>query len=241
MDLFDCVSPLDFRYWGQDAELQALLGPYVTERARVASELRVEVVAVEILAEMGVCWPQVAAEVARAADQVTPERVAAEEARIKHNIRALVNVLRAGVSEPARPFVHLSLTSFDVVDTAVAWRFRRCAQEAIVPELLRLERILIDLALREKDTLQMGRTHGQHAVPITFGRLCGYVSRLGGRIEAVQRSAEGLRGKVSGAVGAYNAPHPSSTTRWTSSAVSWRSWPGAGDRFHSDRGARAGL
>ncbi len=206
INIFDCVSPLDFRYYGQDEKLKELLGPYVTERARVASELKVEVAVVQVLAARGICPPQVAEEVARAAAEVQPEEVAAEEARIHHNIRALVNVLRSKVSAAARPFIHLSLTSFDVIDTAIAWRFKQCAHAVIIPQLLELEKILVDLALREKDTIQMGRTHGQHAVPITFGfALAGYVSRLGGRIEAIRAAADNLRGKLSGAVGAYNA------------------------------------
>ncbi len=206
INIFDCVNPLDFRYYGQDEQLRELLGPYLTERARVASELQVEVAAVQALANLGVCAQKIADEVREAAAQVTPEVVAAEERRIHHNIRALVNCLRAEVSAASRPYIHLCLTSFDVIDTAMAWRFKRAATEAIIPELLKLERILIDLARREKDTLQIGRTHGQHAEPITLGfAIAEYVARLGERVEAVKQTANNLRGKVSGAVGAYNA------------------------------------
>ena len=206
INLFDCVSPLDFRYYGQDEQLREMLGPYVTERARIASELQVEVVAVQALANLGVCAPAVADEVREAAPKVTPEAVAAEERRIHHNIRALVNCLQAQVSPQSRPYIHLCLTSFDVIDTAVAWRFKQATSEAVVPQLLELEQILIDLTRREANTLQIGRTHGQHAEPITFGfAMAEYVARLGERIEAIGRTANNLRGKVSGAVGAYNA------------------------------------
>ncbi len=206
INIFDCVSPLDFRYYGQDEQLRELLGPYLTERARVASELRVEVAAVQALANLGVCEQQVADEVRKAVDQVTPEAVAAEERRIHHNIRALVNCLRRQVSPSSRPYIHLCLTSFDVIDTALAWRFKNVSNEVVVPQLLQLEQILIDLARREKDTLQIGRTHGQHAEPITFGfAMAEYVGRLGERIEAITSTGNNLRGKVSGAVGAYNA------------------------------------
>lgn len=206
LDLFDCVSPLDFRYWGQDAGLQALLGDFVTEKARVRSEARVEAAAAEALAELGVCRAEVAAEIARAAEQVTPEEVAAEEARIKHNIRALVNSLRARVSPEARPFIHLCLTSFDVIDTATAWRMKNVAERALLPELRAFVKTLIGLARREQDSLQIGRTHGQHAEPITFGfAIAEYVARLGNRCVALERAAAALPGKISGAVGAYNA------------------------------------
>ncbi|MFA6888872.1 MAG: lyase family protein, partial [Candidatus Woesearchaeota archaeon] len=73
--------------------------------------------------------------------------------------------------------------------------------------LLQLERTLIYSAEREKCILQIGRTHGQHAVPITFGfALSEYVARLGERIHEITAKAVMLRGELSGAVGAYNAP-----------------------------------
>ena len=206
ISIFDCVSPLDSRYYGQDAQLQEQLGPYMTERGRFSSELRVEVAAVQALANMGICSGEIAEEVREAAERVTPEVAAIEERRIHHNIRALVNVLRAELSPEARPYVHLCLTSFDVIDTAAAWRFKMVTREAVVPGLLELAKVLIDIARREQDTLQIGRTHGQHAEPITFGfAMAEHVSRLGNRIEAVQAAGENLRGKISGAVGAYNA------------------------------------
>ncbi|MHB8997799.1 MAG: lyase family protein [Armatimonadota bacterium] len=204
--LFDNVSPLDFRYYGQDEALQNLLDPFVTERGRVMSEAMVEAAATRVLARRGICSEAVADEVAEAAANIDPLAVAAEEQRIQHNIRALVNCLQGAVSEQARPYVHFTLTSFDVVDSATAWRLKNAGLQVVVPELLKLEKTLIDLARREKDTLQMGRTHGQHAVPITFGfAIAEYVSRLGGRIEAIRAAAEDMRGKISGAVGAYNA------------------------------------
>lgn len=204
--LFDNVSPLDFRYYGQDEALQKLLDPYVTERGRVMSEAMVEAAATRVLARRGLCSQAVADEVAAAAAAIDPEAVAEEESRIHHNIRALVNCLQGAVSEAARPYVHFTLTSFDVVDSATAWRLKSAAEQVIIPELLALEKTLIALARREQDTLQMGRTHGQHAVPVTFGfAVAEYVSRLGGRIEALRQAAADMRGKISGAVGAYNA------------------------------------
>lgn len=204
--VYDSVSPLEFRYYGVEPALVDLLSPYVTERARLAYELKVEVAAARVLARRGICPPEAAREIEVAAARVTAEEVAAEEARIHHNIRAMVNCLQARVSDPARPFVHFTLTSFDVIDTAIAARLKDCTQHAVAPKLLELEATLITLARRERDRPQIGRTHGQHAVPITFGfALAEYVSRLGERIEAIQAAAAGLRGKVSGAVGAYNA------------------------------------
>jgi adenylosuccinate lyase len=206
LDLFDCVSPLDFRYYANNEKLVALLAPYVSERGRLTSELAVEAALVRVCARRGICSAEIPAEVDAAVGRVKLEDVAQEDARIHHSTRALVNCLRAGLSDEAKPFIHLMLTSFDVKDTATAWRFREATETAILPTLLDLEETLIKLALREKDTLQMGRTHGQHAVPITFGfAIASYVSRLGGRIEAIRAAGQSLRGKISGGVGAHNA------------------------------------
>jgi adenylosuccinate lyase len=92
------------------------------------------------------------------------------------------------------------------MDTATAMRFKEATEKVVLPKALDLERILINIARREKDTLQVGRTHGQHAVPVTFGfAMAEYVSRFGSRIELIKQTAQNLRGKIAGAVGAYNA------------------------------------
>jgi adenylosuccinate lyase len=95
----------------------------------------------------------------------------------------------------------------DVVDTANAWRYREAVDRVLLPRLGLLASRLIALAEGEADTAQAGRTHGQHAVPITFGfAVAEYVSRLGNRILFLRWAAHALPGKLSGAVGAYNAP-----------------------------------
>ena len=129
--------------------------------------------------QAGICPPEVADEVEGACRAVTAEEVYAEEQRTRHNIRALVNCIQRKVSEPARPFVHLTATSVDIMDTASALRYRDFTKNLLLPKGFALLQTLIDLALREKATVQMGRTHGQHAVPITFGfAVAEYVARL---------------------------------------------------------------
>jgi adenylosuccinate lyase len=115
-------------------------------------------------------------------------------------------VIARRVSPEARPFIHLGATSSDVWDTATALRLRDFTREVLLPELLDLERALIALAREHRDSVQIGRTHGQHAVPITFGfAIAQYVDRVGGRIVEIKRAADAQRGLLSGAVGAYNA------------------------------------
>jgi adenylosuccinate lyase len=206
MNPFDAASPLDARYYLADDEFFKRLHPYVSEGAQVRYLARVEAALSEVLADHGVCSREAAAEIARAAGSVTPEEVYEEERRIQHNIRALVNCIRRRISAAARPYVHLFATSADIMDSARALCLREVTSAVLVPALADLIRKLIRLARSHADTPAIGRTHGQHAVPITFGfALALYISRLGQRLESIAQAASNLRGKFAGAVGAYNA------------------------------------
>ncbi len=206
MDLFDNINPLDFRYYGRSPRVLNALKPYLSENAAIKYQAKVEAALTKTLAKKGVCSRSIAAEVARACEKVTADEVYKEEDRIRHNVRALVNMIRKRVSDRAKPYVHFTTTSHDIICTAEALRFKEVTKEVLIPALKELEKTLIKLALREKATIQIGRTHGQHAEPITFGfTIAEYVSRIGSRIWTIQKFADNLRGKISGAVGAYNA------------------------------------
>ncbi len=203
---FDAISPLDYRFVGGDASLQRTLGPYLSAAAVIRYQARVEGALALAMADTKIIDRAVADEIARAADQVTPQEVADEETRTRHDVRALVNVIRAHVSEEARRYVHLGATSYDIVDTANALRYRECVDRVIVPALARLVARCIAIAEAEAEVPQIGRTHGRHAEPVTFGfAVASYVSRLGDRTQALAAVARRLPGKLSGAVGAYNA------------------------------------
>ena len=200
MDKFDCISPIDYRYG--DARVTQFLSENGFTRYKLLVELALE----RVLARRWVCTESVVEEVEVACVQVTTAEVYAEEDRIRHDIRALVNCIRTKVSDDAKPYVHMTATSFDISDSANAGRYKDVVEKVLIPSLKELERVLIDITLREAETVQIGRTHGQHAVPITFGfAIAEYVSRLGGSIEELQMRAAKLPGKFSGAVGAYNA------------------------------------
>ena len=204
MDKYDFFSPLDYRYL--DSALRKRAEPFYSENARIAYQARVEAALVKALSKQGLCSRKIAKEVEKAARTVKAEQVYAEEKRIKHDVRALVNVLRSKVSKEARPFIHFSATSYDIVDTANALRLKESVQELVLPELKRLLKQWIKIALREKKTLQIGRTHGQHAEPITFGfAMASHINRLGRSMSSIEWCAENLEGKFSGAVGSYNA------------------------------------
>jgi adenylosuccinate lyase len=104
------------------------------------------------------------------------------------------------------PLVHLGATSVDILDTALSYRIRGVTHAVILPALRKLELLLCGFVEKEAETPQVGRTHGQHAVPITLGfALAEYVSRLGKSILKIEDLSGQLKGKLAGAVGAYNA------------------------------------
>lgn len=205
-DIFDNISPLDHRYYKSNKELMDKVSAYFSENAAVRYQLQVETALALGLEEAGVCPIGTAVEIEKACAAIDPDEVYQEEEKTHHNIRALTNCIAQRVGEHVRPYIHLTATSVDILDTANALRFRDAHQKLLRPMLLELERVLIDLARREKNTIQIGRTHGQHAVPITFGfAVAEYVARLGERITYLDHSAAHLKGKLAGAVGAYNA------------------------------------
>jgi adenylosuccinate lyase len=206
MNSFDAASPFDARYYFADEGFYQRLHPFVSEGAQVQYLARVEAALADTLADFGVCARAAAVEIDQACRKVTPEEVYEEESRIQHNIRALVNCIRRQVSPSAQPYVHLFATSADIMDSARALCLAEVSRTVILPDLAALLRQLIRLARAHADTPQMGRTHGQHAVPMTFGfAVTLYVSRLGQRLSAIGQAAGNLRGKFAGAVGAYNA------------------------------------
>ncbi len=197
---FSVCSPTDSRYSVRE------LDRYLSAEAFVKYKAMVEKALAEALAKRGVCPANAAKEIAVASDSVTATEVAKEEGRVIHDIRALVNVIQRKVSDQAKPYVHLTATSYDIVDTANALRYKRAVESVIIPDMVKLEKIWIELARRERDTIQIGRTHGQFAEPITFGfALAQYVNRWGNRILKLKESSQTFVGKFSGAVGAYNA------------------------------------
>ncbi|HUT03918.1 MAG TPA: lyase family protein [bacterium] len=206
MDRFHAVSPLDFRYYGGEQSLFTKLMPFVCEEASICYQARVEAALVETFADLGLCSRGVADEVTRASREVTAFEVYELDEALHHTSKALVEAIREKVSAEAGRFVHLFATSFDILDTANALRYQELAREVLIPDLASLISTLSRLAREHAETVQIGRTHGMHAEPITFGLfLAVYVSRFAKRAMAIEAARQNLRGKLSGAVGAHNA------------------------------------
>ncbi|MFI5367717.1 MAG: lyase family protein [Spirochaetia bacterium] len=207
--IYQNISPLDHRYSLSDPALFARLSAILGEEASIKYCARVEVALLKTLLRhlpAQVAPAGLEERLDAAAEEISPGEVYAEEATTHHNVRALVNVLKRHLPETVRPYAHLGATSVDILDTAASLRYKEAIRSVILPLLVDLELELVRRAREEAETPQIGRTHGQHAVPITFGfALAEYVARLGKSILRIHEKSEGLRGKLAGAVGAYNA------------------------------------
>ncbi|MDR0409787.1 MAG: adenylosuccinate lyase [Spirochaetaceae bacterium] len=205
--IFQNISPLDHRYSISEKDIFDAVGDWLSEEASIRACLKAEAALVLAhLDERGKLDAAKRHKLEEAVNAVTPEEVYAEEEKTHHNIRALVNVLKTKMPDELSPLVHLGATSVDILDTSRSYRMKGVTENVTLPALCKLELLLCDFAEREAETPQIGRTHGQHAVPITLGfAVAEYVSRLGKSILEIKRLARDLRGKLAGAVGAYNA------------------------------------
>ena len=206
-DPFLNISPLDHRYWAANKELFDRLSETLSEKAAIRYLVRAEASLLKAHIRDHLDGKPEFLEAADALEEnVSPDEVAAEEEITRHNIRALVNVIQRCLPEDLAPWVHLGATSVDILDTAMAMRVRDAMRGTVIPRVLDLLDALVEIAGREAGTPQVGRTHGQLAVPVTFGfAIAEYVSRIGQSVVELERHSGGLRGKLAGAVGAYNA------------------------------------
>src|SRR5690349_1747812 len=162
--------------------------------------LRVEVAATETLAEAGMV-PQSAAKAIRERGDFDLSRIQALEAEVKHDVIAFTTAVAEKVGPESR-WLHFGLTSNDVVDTAQALQIHE-ASLIIRNDLEALETVLKRRAFEFQHTPTIGRTHGVHAEPTTFGlKLANWYSETQRNIERFEHAAEDMRvGKISGAVG----------------------------------------
>lgn len=203
----DLVCPLDFRY-GRP-EMKALW----TEEARLRYLLQVEAALARAHAETGTIPKDAAKRLQKVADsgKVTPERVKAIEADIKHDLMAVVKAMTeaADAMAPGKgdgKHIHLGATSYDIIDTANSLQFRDAI--ALVRDgLRRLRDALLGQADKHRHTAMLGRTHGQSAVPITFGlKMAVYASEVGRHLERLgETEARVAVGMMSGATGSMAA------------------------------------
>ncbi len=183
------------------------MGAVWSQAEKYAAWLRVELAVCEAYCRRGYIPPD-AMERIKANARVDPPRIDAIEARVRHDVIAFLTNLEEALGADAR-YVHVGLTSYDVVDTALALQLQR-ASDLLIAGQERLRDVLAALALEHKDTLAVGRTHGVHAEPITFGlKAAVWYAEAGRNLERLRRAKETVRvGKISGAVGTFAHVEP---------------------------------
>ena len=182
------------------------------DEARMQRWVDIELLATEAQERIGVVpvgTTESCREKAPVVDARFVSEVAEREAVTNHDVAAFVDVLQNHIGLPAGAFIHHGLTSTDVVDTAWCWALRD-ASDLIIGELHRLIDVSVELAERHRATLMIGRTHGIHAEPTTFGAKVSLwalqLRRDLGRWNAARQAMAVC--KLSGAVGTYSNIDP---------------------------------
>jgi len=171
-------------------------------QAKTQRWLDVEIAVCEGLAEFGRI-PKEDVEKIKADSRFELDRIAELEKETRHDVMAFVKNVQEHLGPEGR-FVHYGITSYDVVDTALSLLLRD-SLDLIINGVIELRRVVGRIAVEHKDTLQIGRTHGIHAEPITFGfKLAVWYSELDRSILRLQQAKEAISyGKISGAVGTH--------------------------------------
>jgi adenylosuccinate lyase len=179
-----------------------------SDEERLARWLDVELAALDGWAAAGVVPAEAAAEIRERAVPPTPARVAEIEERTQHDVAAFVDAVAEQLGSVGRWF-HYGLTSSDVLDTALALQIRE-AGALVLDGIDAALAAVIAQATRHRTTVMIGRTHGVHAEPTTFGlKLAVWAFELDRARARVRTALEGMRvGKLSGAVGTYSTTDP---------------------------------
>jgi len=192
------VCPLDYRYG------RAGMKAVFYEESRLQYQMDVEASLAKAHAVIGTIPMEFANEIKRIADldSVKIERVKEIELDTKHDVMAMVRAMTEQCKGDAGKYIHLGATSNDIVDTATALQIK-AAIEIVQKDVDEFIFTLAKLAKRERNTLEVGRTHAQFAIPITFGfKIAGYVAEmLRHRDRLAEVKMRACAGKMAGAVG----------------------------------------
>ena len=192
------IHPIEFRYgtpemkavWEQEAKLQNML--------------KVEAALAKAEGEIGLIPKEAADEINRKAstEYVKQERVDEIERATNHDIAALMKALQEVCDDDAGEYVHYGSTSNDIIDSSQSLQLKESI-EIIRAKVVKLIEVLIDLAEEHKDTVTIGRTHGQHALPTTYGmKFAIYIDELMRQLERLDLTQKHVCvGMMTGAVG----------------------------------------
>jgi len=191
---------------------RAPMGRIWSDESKYAAWLEVETVSSEILAEDGIV-PAEAAKAIRERGAFDVERIHEIEAEVKHDVIAFTTAVAEKIGPESR-WLHYGLTSNDVVDTAQALQIKQ-ASTIIRQDIVQLLSVIKSRALEFRDTPIVGRTHGMHAEPTTFGlKLLNWYAEMLRNQQRFEAAAEQMRvGKLSGAVGTFGHIGPEQEER----------------------------
>ncbi|MHA2037404.1 MAG: adenylosuccinate lyase [Promethearchaeota archaeon] len=191
------INPVETRYRTEIANL-------FTEEKKLENWLKVEAVLALVHADLGNISKEAAEEINKKANlkYVKLERVKQIDNEIHHDLMAMVKSLAEQCERDAGKFVHLGATSYDIEDTATALQLREALQ-CIKKSLLELLDVLLKLTEKKKNLVCIGRTHGQHAVPTTYGMRFGvWAYEISRHLDRLNEVLDRISyGKMSGAVG----------------------------------------
>ena len=184
------------------------MGGIWTDQNKFATWLEIELLACEAQAELGKI-PRDVVPAIRAKAGFDVCRIDEIEAEVKHDVIAFLTSVGEHVGPDAR-YIHLGMTSSDLLDTGLALQLKQSA-DLLLRDLQKLSEVLSRRALEFKHTIMMGRTHGIHAEPITFGlKLALWYDETGRNIARLERARDAIAvGQISGAVGTYQHLDPS--------------------------------
>lgn len=178
------------------------MGKVWSEESKFQTWLEVELAVCEAQAQLGVI-PEQAVQDIKANARFEISRIREIEGEVLHDVIAFLTNLAENVGETSR-FIHLGLTSSDIIDTALALQVRR-ASALLKDDLQELHDAVLTQARNHKHTIMVGRSHGIHAEPTTFGfKLCVWLEETRRNQQRLAEATEMISvGKISGAVGTY--------------------------------------
>jgi len=187
------ICPLDYRY-GRE-----IVKNIFSERSKYRKMIEVEIALLKALEDLNVIPKGESEKVAKVADEISLEEIKEVEKITKHDVMALVEVLS---KRSSCGYVHLGATSNDIIDTSTALQLKEFF-EILEDDLKKLIRTLMNLSLKYRKTVMLGRTHGQAALPITFGwKVAGYLAEFLRHYERMKEMKKRVVvGKMMGAVG----------------------------------------
>jgi len=196
------IHPIEFRYGTQ--EMKAIW----EEDFRLRCLFRVEAALSQAEEELGMIPSGAAAEITKAAETASPNRARQIEDEIGHDMMAVVLAMAEECPRYGE-WIHLGATSNDILDTATGLQIK-ASLDVLEPKLKQLLALLLDLAIKNKNLVCAGRTHGQIAVPTTYGlRFAIWASEVARHMERLaQLRPRAAVGKISGAVGTQAAYGP---------------------------------